>query len=170
MKKDILDPSSEPKNDSLVDHEFSWVQKNTKNLLSKSLDLWGKFSMNPSLSIAMELAQFYWFYPAAENVNMYPITLFVNHDTGRFVLYSDVTKSWWSIQSNGKTLWSHSLDDISIDTHTKTFQFLSLHSWERFDANFNKLSYLDFEGEIIGSSVYRLPEEHGFHMWIWVEH
>ena len=64
--------------------------------------------------------------------------IFIDNDRGTYMIYSDITKDWFTIEYDGHELIIHSLDTFGSYGKSGAFQFVSDGLSYLFDATFHK--------------------------------
>ncbi len=145
-------PSIVKRNSQEVEGVIQWTQHTMNELDILSLSLWDEFSRQPGPGIVGRIAEFYGFSPELESIDMYPIMIFINLESRKLILYSDQTKTWWSVEVDKKIQWIHPFESFSTQPETKTFSYRSFdtrESWSihYFDAWFVRQPIVNTEGD-----------------------
>ena len=110
-------------------------------LVAQSMNARIDFNVNPSPSTALKYAQSYWYYlddnvNGANSLNTYPLMFFINSDRWTYMLYSDVTKCWFTAWYEDEDTIFHDLDTFWSFGANWVFEFRSDGASFIFDANF----------------------------------
>ncbi len=135
------------------------IRDNPNNLYKKSVDAWGEFGDDPSISTATKLAEFYGYESHSINTVYYPLWVFYHPKNGKWLLYSDTIKKWWTVEVDGKKRhWSHPWGFGQFCETDKTFFYYFWEDvWIRYNQFFQRESFIGAEGQDIWSIVFQLP-------------
>jgi hypothetical protein len=102
----------------------------------------------PCASTAMEYAESCWYYlddsiDGGNSINTYPLMFFINADNGTYMVYSSITKSWFTIWYDGTDKVKHELDTFWWFGSWWAFKFISNGSSFIFDATFKNPLIVD---------------------------
>ena len=122
------------------------------------LALWNDFENHPSPLTAKNFAEYSGFYLDSEATQSYPILVFINPQTKKYMLYSDANKQRWYLEINGKKVFSHSIDSIVLYAWWY-FKHTSLKSSHIFNAFFQKKQLVSGEWKIVWDTIFHYGGE-----------